>query len=240
MAAGSTEGYEQAKELRKAARSQTGQAARKLHATCSDVCLALHGNCDTRSNSASRHGPAEAVSGASNCLGREELSAHPCQCGTAGRRARRRFCCTHRVSSKDGYSVADKPRYRELTRSEKNYPRIRASVEQQVAAQGGVSVARTAYLPRTDILWQTNRATANNVYGLLLPQGVVPSISGPVLAADNGRSAWSSAGGALVSWQPFDFGLRRAQVNSAQQGATAATAGLNLTRLDLEVATTNA
>ena len=124
--------------------------------------------------------------------------------------------------------------------AEKNYPRIRASVEQQVAAQGGVSVARTAYLPRTDILWQTNRATANNVYGLLLPQGVVPSISGPVLAADNGRSAWSSAGGALVSWQPFDFGLRRAQVNSAQQGATAATAGLNLTRLDVEVATANA
>ena len=124
--------------------------------------------------------------------------------------------------------------------AEKNYPRIRASLEQQVAAQGGVSVARTAYLPRTDILWQTNRATANNVYGLLLQQGVVPSISGPVLAADNGRSAWSSAGGALVSWQPFDFGLRRAQVNSAQQGAAAATAGLNLTRLDVQVATANA
>jgi outer membrane protein TolC len=124
--------------------------------------------------------------------------------------------------------------------AERNYPRIRASLEQQVAAQGGVSVARSAYLPRTDILWQTNRKTANNVYGLLLPQGVVPSISGPVLAADDGRSAWSSAGGALVSWQPFDFGLRRAQVNSAQQGAAAATAGLNLTRLDVEVAAANA
>lgn len=124
--------------------------------------------------------------------------------------------------------------------AEKNYPRIRASLEQQIAAQGGVSVARTAYLPRTDILWQTNRATANNVYGLLLPQGVVPSISGPVLSADNTRSAWSSAGGVLLSWQPFDFGLRRAQVNSAQQGAAAATAGLNFTRLDVEVATTSA
>ena len=124
--------------------------------------------------------------------------------------------------------------------AEKNYPRIRASLEQQVAAQSGVSVARTAYLPRTDILWQTNRATANNVYGLLLPQGVVPSISGPVLSADNTRSAWSSAGGVLLSWQPFDFGLRRAQVNSAQQGAAAATAGLNLTRLDVEMATASA
>lgn len=124
--------------------------------------------------------------------------------------------------------------------AEKNYPRVRASLEQQIAAQNGIAVARTAYLPRTDILWQTNRATANNVYGLLLPQGIVPSISGPVLTADNTRSAWSSAGGALVSWQPFDFGVRRAQVNSAQQGAAAATAGLNLTRLDVEVATASA
>src|SRR5437016_3654485 len=56
-----------------------------------------------------------------------------------------------------------------------NYPAIQAAQAQQKAAQGAVGVARTAYLPRTDLLWQTNRATANNVYGLLLPQGVIPS-----------------------------------------------------------------
>jgi outer membrane protein TolC len=83
-----------------------------------------------------------------------------------------------------------------------NYPAIRAAQAQQKAAQGAIGVARTAYLPRTDLLWQTNRATANNIYGLLLPQGVIPSISGPVIASDNGRSAWSSGGGALLSWQP--------------------------------------
>jgi len=38
----------------------------------------------------------------------------------------------------------------------------------QRAAESQVGVARTAYLPRTDLLWQTNRATANNIYGLLL------------------------------------------------------------------------
>jgi len=120
------------------------------------------------------------------------------------------------------------------------YPRIRAALERQVAANAGVSVARTAYLPRFDTLWQTNRATANNIYGLLLPQGIIPSISGPVLRSDNTRSAWSSAGGALLSWQPFDFGVRRAQVNAAQNGMEAASAALNLTRLDVEFATTNA
>jgi len=121
-----------------------------------------------------------------------------------------------------------------------HYPRIRAALEQQVAATSGVSVARTAYLPRLDTLWQTNRATANNIYGLLLPQGIIPPISGPVLASDNTRSAWSSAGGALLSWQPFDFGARRAQVNLARSGANAAADALNLTRLDVEFATTNA
>lgn len=124
--------------------------------------------------------------------------------------------------------------------AQKNYPRIRASLEQQGAAQGGIAVARTVYLPRADILWQTNRATANNIYGLLLPQGIVPSISGPVLTADNTRSAWSSAGGMLLSWQPFDFGLRNAEVNVARQGAAVATAGLHLTRLDVAVVTANA
>jgi outer membrane protein TolC len=124
--------------------------------------------------------------------------------------------------------------------AEAHYPQIRAALEQQNAAHGEIAVARTAYLPRADMLWQTNRATANNIYGLLLPQGVVPSISGPVLGADNTRSAWSSAGGTLISWQPFDFGLRRDRVNVAREGAAAATAALNLTRLDVEFAAANA
>jgi outer membrane protein TolC len=121
-----------------------------------------------------------------------------------------------------------------------HYPQIRAALDQQTAATANISVARTAYLPRFDTLWQTNRATANNIYGLLLPQGIVPSISGPVLASDNTRSAWSSAGGGLASWQPFDFGLRRAQVNVASSGASAANAALSLTRLDVQIATANA
>lgn len=121
-----------------------------------------------------------------------------------------------------------------------NYPQVRTALEQQQAAEAGVGVARTAYLPKADALWQTNRATANNVYGLLLPQSVIPSISGPVLPADSGRSAWGSAGGALLTWQPFDFGLRRAQVNAAEQGANAARAATGLTRVDVAVAAANA
>src|SRR5207249_2860563 len=47
----------------------------------------------------------------------------------------------------------------------KNYPEIRASRARTQAAQEGVAVARTAYLPRLDLYWQETLATTNNVFG---------------------------------------------------------------------------
>jgi outer membrane protein TolC len=113
------------------------------------------------------------------------------------------------------------------------YPAIKAAQAQQMAAQGGIAVARTAYLPRTDMLWQTNRATANNILGLLLPQATIPSVTGEVLPPDATRSAWNSAGGALLSWQPFDFGARGAKVEVARQGSEVAKQAASLTRLEV-------
>ena len=55
----------------------------------------------------------------------------------------------------------------------------------------------------------------NNVFGMLLPQPVIPSISGPVPGRNALTNVWGSAVGALVSWEPFDFGLRRANVGAA-------------------------
>ena len=97
----------------------------------------------------------------------------------------------------------------------RNYPSIRVSQEQMNAAAAGIQLARTAYLPRVDGLAQVNRATRNNVFGLLLPQSVIPSISGPVLGSNNFGTVWGSAVGALVTWEPFDFGLRGANVAAA-------------------------
>ena len=47
----------------------------------------------------------------------------------------------------------------------KNYPAIKESRARAQAADEGIGVARTAYLPRLDMLWQENRATRNNVFG---------------------------------------------------------------------------
>jgi outer membrane protein len=122
---------------------------------------------------------------------------------------------------------------RVMATAEANYPAIKAAQAQQRAAREAIGVARTAYLPRTDIIWQTDRATANNVLGLMLPQSVVPSVTGTILPADPSRSAWNSTGGALVSWQPFDFGVRGGNVEVARQGSEAARQATLLTQLQV-------
>jgi outer membrane protein TolC len=114
-----------------------------------------------------------------------------------------------------------------------NYPSVRASRAQAAAAEAGVDVARTTYLPRVDMLWQQNLATRNNVFGLLFPQSVVPPISGPQLDRESLRGAAGSAGGLLFSWEPFDFGLRRANVGLARASSKQAGAGVEVTRLDV-------
>jgi outer membrane protein TolC len=122
----------------------------------------------------------------------------------------------------------------------KNYPAVRASLERVTAAQAGVGLARTTYLPRADTVWQTNRATDNNITGLLLPQSVIAPISGPVPVTASGRSAWGSAAGLLFSWEPLDFGYRGAKVDAARAVRNRAAAESSLTRLDVAVATVNA
>jgi outer membrane protein len=122
----------------------------------------------------------------------------------------------------------------------KHYPAVRASLEKVRAAEAGVGLARTNYLPRTDLLWQTNRATDNNITGLLLPQSVVSPISGPVPVSPSNQSAWGSAAGLLFSWEPFDFGYRGARVDAARAAQNRAAAEASLTRLDVGVAVVNA
>jgi outer membrane protein len=122
----------------------------------------------------------------------------------------------------------------------KNYPAVRASLERVKAAEAGVGLARTNYLPRADMVWQTNRATDNNITGLVLPQSIIAPISGPVPMETSNRSAWGSAAGLLFSWEPFDFGYRGAKVGAARAARDQATAEASLTRLDVAVATVNA
>ena len=118
----------------------------------------------------------------------------------------------------------------------KNYPAIRVSQEQISAAAAGIRLARTAYLPRVDAFAAMNRATSNNVFGMLFPQSTLPSISGPVLGSNSLDSAWGSAVGGLVRWEPFDFGLRRANTAIAEAARAQSEATLKRTEFEIETA----
>lgn len=122
----------------------------------------------------------------------------------------------------------------------KNYPAIRAAKAQSQSAEAGIESAKTVLLPRADLLWQQNRATRNNLFGLLLPQATLPSISGPQLDTTTLESAWGSAAGLLVSWEPFDFGLRKSQIELAKAQSKQAAAAEALTQLDVSAAAADA
>jgi outer membrane protein TolC len=123
----------------------------------------------------------------------------------------------------------------------KNYPTIRESRARAQAADESVGVARTAYLPRLDMIWQENRATTNNVFGLLFPQSTIFSMSGPVLGTRSlGDSVWGSAGAVLLSWEAVDFGQRKATVDVARAQASLAKNQSALTELDVASAAADA
>lgn len=113
------------------------------------------------------------------------------------------------------------------------YPSVKAALEQVSAAAAAIDLARTRYLPRADFVGQMNRATHNNVFGMLLAQPVISPISGPVLGTNSLGSVWGSAVGILASWEPFDFGLRRAEVAVAESERDRAGTQVNVTRLQV-------
>jgi outer membrane protein len=117
-----------------------------------------------------------------------------------------------------------------------HYPTVRAVLAEAAASRSGVDLARTAYLPRTDLVWQANRATRNNVFGLFFPQPIPLPISGPVLGTNNGTNVWGTATGFLFNWEPFDLGLRKAQVGTAQAQEAQAKRAIEVTRQDVAVA----
>ena len=113
------------------------------------------------------------------------------------------------------------------------YPSIRISEADVRNAAAAIQLARTAYLPELNAVAGVNRATRNNVMGLLLPSQIIAPISGPVLGTNGLGSAWGSTVGLLVSWEPFDFGLRQANVSLAEAGRARAEASVGRTKLDV-------
>ena len=128
-----------------------------------------------------------------------------------------------------------------VQRALKNYPSIKERRARAQAAEEDVGVARTAYLPRLDLYWQENRATTNNVFGLLFPQSTIFSMTGPVLGTRSlSDSVWGSAGAVLLSWEAIDFGQRKASVEAARAQASFAKNQTAVAELDVASAAADA
>jgi outer membrane protein len=120
----------------------------------------------------------------------------------------------------------------------KNYPAVRASLEDLDAAQAGVSLARSQYLPSLSGVYQDSRATQNQVPGIWLPTSITPTVEGPV-GGSSGQSYWGSQAAALFSWEPVDFGLRGSVVSRAKSAQEKSEADLVVTRLQVASAVGN-
>lgn len=120
------------------------------------------------------------------------------------------------------------------------YPATRVNEEQIKAATAGINLARLAYLPKADAIAQVNRATRNNVYGMLLQQQVISPISGPPFPANAGTNVFGTAVGFLLQWEPFDFGLRKANIAVSETEKRRAEAALKKTRFEVAALTADA
>lgn len=117
-----------------------------------------------------------------------------------------------------------------------HYPAIRESLAKQQEAQSGIDLAETNYLPRVEIGIQGTRSTFNNVSGMFFPNSFFQPISGPDLGRNSYSSSWGSAAGILLAWEPFDFGLRSAQMSTAQTLERHSQAFITLTQLEVAMA----
>lgn len=117
-----------------------------------------------------------------------------------------------------------------------HYPAVRAALEQVERERNGVALSRTSFLPQMNPLYQANRATQNQVAGIFMPTAIAPSVEGPVQPY-SGASFWNTQAGALLSWEPIDFGLRRAAVDQARSAEHKSDVDVALTRLQVASAT---
>lgn len=127
-----------------------------------------------------------------------------------------------------------------VKRAGEKYAGVEVPLEQAAAAAAAVGQARTTFLPKGDFYAQVNRATRNNVFGMLLPNPVIPSISGPPQTANAGTNVWGSATGFLVQWEPFDLGQRGAKVASAEAARARAERVTARTKFEVEAAAADA
>lgn len=113
------------------------------------------------------------------------------------------------------------------------YPSISAARAETNAAAADIRVERDAYLPHASFHAEANRATRNNVLGMMMPNQTITPINGFALSGESWQSAFGTSVGMFVRWEAYDFGGRRAKILAAEAREKAADAKLESARYDL-------
>jgi outer membrane protein len=124
----------------------------------------------------------------------------------------------------------------------RNFPTLRYAKARVMQTRAGITLARTAYLPNFDLLFQELRTTTNVIAGAIFPQtlDVIPMQTGAEKRGSSFNSVFANNTGANFSWELWDFGLRHANVNLAKTDYAAANAQVRLTDLDVAAAAAEA
>lgn len=96
-----------------------------------------------------------------------------------------------------------------------NYPLLKAKGFEIQASRDQLAFAKSAILPSLDAAYQVNYATQNNIAGMTVTEGFVP-ISGPPSPTNDYTGVFGSVGGLLLKWEPFTFGQRKSNIESAK------------------------
>ncbi len=117
----------------------------------------------------------------------------------------------------------------------KNFPSVQSARYKVLSARADITLAKTAYLPRFDLLAQELVTSTNVVQGAMLPQmlDVIPVQSGQEQTANKMRGYLGSNLGSNLNWLIYDFGLRGANVELARAQHKYASSNVRLTELDV-------
>jgi len=115
----------------------------------------------------------------------------------------------------------------------KNYPSLKEASARYQAAQAGIGVSKTAYLPSLDVFVQNTLGTYNRLPGLSFSQAGMMPVAGPTPSSQVNSFVFGHSSGALLTWNAYDFGYRKAEVERSRVEAEVAKASQSLTEIDV-------
>jgi outer membrane protein len=119
---------------------------------------------------------------------------------------------------------------------ETQYPKLLEAAAEARAASASIRVRQIdEYMPDFHVGYQEVVGSHNRLTQTLFGSHVLPTTPGPGPERLSLRADAFSAGGFLVEWDPIDFGLHRARIQSARAQSDLATARFGATLLEAQV-----